>query len=186
MMENKDQHERRFDGGPDRLRDPGRIALLEVPRVVSLCLEGSAVRKVLDLGTGTGVFAEAFSAFGLEVTGLDVNPELLAVARALVPSARFQEGPAERLGFRDRSFDLVFFGLVLHETDDALAALKEARRVTSGRVAILEWAYRAEPKGPPLEHRLKPETIADHAAKAGFSKVETIPLERLLLYNLTA
>ena len=180
------QHERRFDGGPDRLRNPERIALLEVPRVVSLCLEGSSARTVLDVGTGTGVFAEAFSTQGLEVTGLDVNLELLAVARALVPSARFQEGLAEHLGFPDRSFDLVFFGLVLHETDDALAALKEARRVTRGRVAILEWAYRAEPKGPPLEHRLKSEAIADFAVKAGFSKVETIPMERLVLYLLSA
>jgi SAM-dependent methyltransferase len=180
------QHERRFDGGPERLRNPERMALLEVPRVVSLCLEGHAARSVLDVGTGTGIFAEAFAIAGLEATGLDVNQELLAVARAQVPSARFQEGPAERLGFPDRFFDLVFFGLVLHETDDALAALKEARRVTSGRVAILEWAYRAEPKGPPLEHRLKPEAIADLAEKAGFSKVETIPLERLVLFRLTA
>ncbi|MEI6876672.1 MAG: methyltransferase domain-containing protein [Spirochaetota bacterium] len=180
------QHERRFDGGPDRLRNPERIALMEVPRVISLSLEGPAARNVLDVGTGTGVFAEAFATAGLEVTGLDVNPELLAVARGLVPSARFQEGLAEHLGFPDRSFDLVFFGLVLHETDDALMALKEAHRVTSGRVAILEWAHRAEPKGPPLEHRMKPEAIEDLAAKAGFSKVETIELGRLVLYRLTA
>jgi ubiquinone/menaquinone biosynthesis C-methylase UbiE len=184
MDEGSDLHERRFHGGPERLRSPERLALLELPRVVALCVEGISPRSVLDVGTGTGLFAEAFAALGMEATGLDVNAELLALARLQVPSASFFEARAEALPFADSSMDLVFFGLVLHEADAPLAALKEARRVARSRVAVLEWACREEPQGPPLAHRLRPEAIAELAAQEGFSRVESLELRSLVLYRL--
>ncbi len=91
----------------------------------------------------------------------------------------------EQLPFPDRAFDLTFMGLVLHEADDALQALQEARRVTQQRVAILEWPYREEPKGPPLAHRLKPETIQALATQAGYRAVELIHLQNMDLYRFT-
>jgi ubiquinone/menaquinone biosynthesis C-methylase UbiE len=179
-------HERRFQGGPDRLRSAERLALMEVPRVVALSREGLTVQAMLDVGTGTGLFAGAFAELGIAVTGIDVNAQLLASARELVHAGLFLEAPAELLPFPDLSFDLVFLGLVLHETDDALAALKEARRVSRARVAILEWPYREGPGGPPLEHRLKEEDIAGLARAAGFPKPETIHLLNLDLHRLDA
>ncbi len=179
------QHERRFQGGPDRLRAPERLALMEVSRVAELSSAGLPVKQVLDVGTGTGVFAEAFATQGLAVTGIDVNADLLAIARQYVPSAQFKEAPVEKIPFADQSFDLAFLGHVLHEADDPLAALKEARRVTRSRVAILEWPYRQEEKGPPLEHRLKPEFVAELARQAGFQNIETLHLEHMDFYRLT-
>lgn len=179
-----DEHERRFHGGADRLRAPERLALMEVPRVASLSAEGIPVKEALDIGTGTGVFAEAFAAMGIGVTGIDVDAQLLELARGHAPSGRFLQAPAEKLPFPDRSFDLVFFGLVLHETDDPLAALEEARRVARRRVAVLEWSYREEPQGPPLAHRMKSKTIAALAESAGFSNVEPVLLDHLAFYQL--
>ena len=178
-------HERRFHGTADRLRAPDRIARLDVPRVVDLSLAGLTATSVLDVGTGTGVFAEAFAAAGLAVTGIDTNADLLAVARGFAPTAHFREAPAEQLPFPDGSFDLVFLGHVLHEADAPLAALREVRRVTRQRVAILEWPYRDEPQGPPLAHRLSPETVTELAARAGFQSVEALQLEHMDLYRLT-
>ncbi len=178
-------HERRFQGEPDRLRAPDRIARMEVPRVAALSTEGITVESVLDIGTGTGVFAEAFAALGIAVTGIDVNADLLTVARQSVPAAQFKQAPVEKIPFAARSFDLAFLGHVLHEADDPLAALKEAHRVARRRVAILEWPYRQEEKGPPLEHRLRPEIVVDLALQAGFQHVETIHLEHMDLYRLT-
>ena len=57
------------------------MALLEVPRVVDLCLEGIEASRALDVGTGTGIFAEAFAARGLQAIGIDPNPGLLEAAR---------------------------------------------------------------------------------------------------------
>jgi ubiquinone/menaquinone biosynthesis C-methylase UbiE len=178
-------HERRFHGTADRLRAADRIARLDVPRVIELSLAGLTATSVLDVGTGTGVFAEAFVAVGFTVTGIDTNADLLAMARGFAPTAEFTEAPAERIPFPNGSFDLVFLGHVLHETDDPLAALQEARRVMRQRVAILEWPYRDEPQGPPLAHRLSPETVADLAARAGFQSVEALQLEHMDFYRLT-
>ena len=66
-------HEKRFDGGIERLRAPERVARLEVERVVDLCLEGVEIKNVLDVGTGSGLFAGAFFERGLEVAGIDAK-----------------------------------------------------------------------------------------------------------------
>jgi ubiquinone/menaquinone biosynthesis C-methylase UbiE len=110
---------------------------------------------------------------------------LLEIARQTVPTAQFKQEPVEQIPFTDRSFDLAFLGHVLHEADDPLAALKEAHRVARNRVAILEWPYRQEEKGPPLEHRLKPEVVIDLARQTGFQHVVTIRLEHMDFYRLT-
>ena len=178
-------HERRFNREIERLRDPERVARLEVQRVVDLSLENlEGVRTVLDVGTGSGLFAENFSAHGLAVTGIDANPEMLPAARQDVPSGTFREGVAEKLPFEDGAFDLVFMGLLLHETDDAQAALSEARRVASKRVAILEWPDEEQSFGPPREHRLSYDEITSLAQQAGFKEVEHVRLENLMLYRI--
>ncbi|MBE3039541.1 MAG: methyltransferase domain-containing protein, partial [Chloroflexi bacterium] len=163
-------HEKRFEGDIDRLRAPERVERLEVERVTNLFLECGATGIVLDVGTGTGLFAEAFSRRGLEVTGMDANPEMLAAASRYVPKGDFREGTAEALPYPDDSFDFVFLGLVLHESDEPLKALKEARRVARQRVGILEWPYQDGAFGPPLAHRLNPEDLANLFQKVGFRK----------------
>lgn len=178
-------HERRFYREIARLRDPDRIALLEVKRVVDLALEGlKQVQSVLDVGTGSGLFAEQFAAQGVQVTGLDANPQMLPVAQQYVPSGIFRVGEAEELPFPDGSFDLVFMGLLLHETDDTLAALCEAHRVARQRLAILEWLDEEQSFGPPRQHRLSYEKIAAFAKQAGFRGVKQVRLEMLVLYLL--
>jgi len=177
-------HERRFVSPAERLRAPERLALMEVPRVLDLCLEGIAAVRMLDVGTGTGIFAEAFAGRGLDVTGIDPNPSLLAVARQHATGA-FLQGTAEKLPFADRSFDVVMMGHVLHETDDRAAALLEARRVARKRVAVLEWPYLEEDQGPPLSHRLQESEILSLAHDAGFSLIEKTVLTHMQLYRLT-
>ncbi len=179
-----EEHDRRYAGTAERLRRPERLAWLEVERVVPLCLEGVDVATVLDVGTGGGLFAEAFAARGLEIAGCDVNAELLEAARAAVPQAEFTTGAAEELPYDDASFDLVFLGHVAHEVDDLDQTMAEARRVARRRVAVLEWPYRAEDHGPPLDHRLRPEVVEAEARKAGFAKVEQLELTHMVLYRL--
>ncbi|MDR3577615.1 MAG: class I SAM-dependent methyltransferase [Anaerolineaceae bacterium] len=178
-------HERRFNRAIERLRDPERIARLEVERVTALAVENlGEVKSVLDVGMGSGVFAEQFAARGLQVSGLDANPEMLPAAQHYVPSGSFHEGTAEKLPFPDGSFDLVFMGLLLHETDDPLDAIKEAHRVALKRLTILEWPDEDQPIGPPRQDRLSFEKISSLAKAAGFQQVEQIRLENLSLYRL--
>ena len=177
-------HEKLYDGGIERLRASERVARLEVERVVTLCLEAADLKTVLDVGVGSGLFAEAFVQHGLEIAGVGVNPEMIVAAGWFVPEGDFRESTAEALPFLDTSFDLVFFGLILHESDEPLKVLKEARRVSRQRICILEWPYQEGEFGPPLAHRLNPIEVVDLARQAGFAHLESIPLTNLVLYRL--
>lgn len=179
-------HERRFNGAIDKLRAPERIKLLEVDRAVSLSLENLKAKSILDIGTGTGLFAEAFAKAGLAVTGIDASDEMVEKAKQHVPEGKFEKAIAEKLPFPDSSFDVAFLGLVFHETDEQLKALQEANRIAKQRVTILEWDYKEEEQGPPLEHRLKHETIINLAREAGFTSIVKINLNSLVLYRLEA
>jgi ubiquinone/menaquinone biosynthesis C-methylase UbiE len=177
-------HERRFHGDAERLRSADRLARLEVPRVVALSIENLAIKTVLDVGTGTAVFAEAFSERRLEVSGVDVNPAMIDLARRHVPGARFEVAPAEAIPFPDKTFDLVFLAHVLHEVDDTQKALDEAKRLAKLRVVVLEWPYRVEEHGPPLEHRLKADDVEGLFRATGFRSFERITLTSMDLYRI--
>jgi ubiquinone/menaquinone biosynthesis C-methylase UbiE len=181
---NASVHERRFGGNIERLRLPDRIVLLEVERVVDLCFEGLHASSILDVGTGSGIFAEAFKRRGVKVAGIDPNPEMLAAAKEFVPDGVFQQGIIEKMPFNDKSYDLVFLGHVLHESDDQLKALTESKRCAKQRIAILEWPYIEEANGPPLHHRLKPEDVVAIATKVGFTHIGTIQLAHMILFRL--
>jgi len=103
-------HERRFNGEVERLRAPQRLALLEVDRVVDLCLKSIKAKNVLDVGTGSGIFAEAFSKRGMNVTGIDPNPEMLKAAKEFAPVGTFLQGTVEEIPLDDKSFDIIFLG----------------------------------------------------------------------------
>jgi ubiquinone/menaquinone biosynthesis C-methylase UbiE len=67
---------------------------------------------VRDLATGTGITAIAARERGAVVTGMDLTPELLEVARRKAADEGFgdidfREGDAEALPFADASFDVV-------------------------------------------------------------------------------
>ena len=166
------------------LRALKRLAILEVARVASLCLQNRKIKGALDVGTGNGIFAEAFVGLGLDVTGIDIQEPMLEAARKLVPGAHFELCSAEALPFTDCSFDLCFLGLILHETSNPLQTIQEAHRVAAERVAVLEWPYKEQEMGPPLDHRLKAEDVLRQAAALGFSHTQAISLEYLVLFLL--
>ena len=93
--------------------------------------------SVLDLGCGAGF--DTFVAaqhVGLEghVVGIDLSPEMLAVARAGqveagFPQVEFSEAPVEALPFPDASFDIAISNGVLNLVPDKPAALREILRV---------------------------------------------------------
>ena len=142
-----------------KLRRKERIAQLEVERVVDLCLEMSPMADLLDIGTGSGLFAEAFAARGVKVIGIDPDPDMIAAARGLVPAGSFHVAAAEALPFADRAVDACFMGMVLHETADSDRALLEARRVARNLVAVLEWPPPMPTDPPPPARRFDYEEI---------------------------
>lgn len=116
---------------------------LEVQLVFELAgaLEG---KQVLDVGTGDGTYALEAARRGAKVTGIDLDPAMLAAARVRARSAgvaiTFHEASAETLPFDDGSFDVVFAVTVLCFVSDADAAAREMTRVLApgGRLVLGE------------------------------------------------
>lgn len=71
--------------------------------------------EVLDLGSGTGrPTAESLVAGGHDVTGYDVAPKMVEIARSQVPAARFELGDMRELSFEDATWDAItaFFSML--------------------------------------------------------------------------
>ena len=100
--------------------------------------------RVLDVACGTGVVtrlaAERVGATG-SVTGLDINPAMLAVAGSVTPSDMsidWREANAQSMPFSESAFDVVLCQMGLQFVPGKLIALREMRRVlaTGGRAVI--------------------------------------------------
>jgi SAM-dependent methyltransferase len=121
-------------------------ALMEewAPRLATAA-EIQSGNEVLDVACGTGVLTrEVAWRVGPSgtVIGLDLDPGMIAVARAGRPDLWWLEGSAEKLPFPDASFDAVVsqFGLMFFP--DRRQALAEMWRIVKpgGRLAVAVWA----------------------------------------------
>jgi ubiquinone/menaquinone biosynthesis C-methylase UbiE len=148
--------------------------------------------RVLDVACGTGIVARLAAPQvgpGRHVTGLDLNPGMLAVARALPPglgaAVDWREGSAVALPFADATYDVVLCQQGLQFFPDRLAAMQEMRRVLvpSGRLVLAVW--RANPHHPffgaladALTRHVNPEAGA--GGRAPFALGDAAELRTLL------
>ena len=108
-------------------------------------------QQVLDVACGTGVLARGLWPHLGDgtVIGLDINPEMLTVARQQAPKLDWRQGAAEQLPFADNQFDRVTcqFGLMFFANRSL--ALKEMCRVLrpGGKLTIAVWDTLANTPG---------------------------------------
>ena len=129
-------------GEYDRIADGLTVSTDQTLRVAAI----RPGERVLDLATGTGITAIAARERGAQVTGVDLTPELLEVARRKAAEAGFEdidfrEGDAEALAFADASFDVVLSTCGHMFAPDQPKVAAELARVTrpGGRVVFLAW-----------------------------------------------
>ena len=101
--------------------------------------------RLLDVACGTGVVARAAAArVGPDgtLTGLDLNPAMLAVAQRVAPEIDWRQGDVAALPFADDAFDVVTCQAGIFFFPDPTGALAEMARVTrpSGRVVVQSFA----------------------------------------------
>jgi SAM-dependent methyltransferase len=105
------------------------------PYAEDLTRRAAALRpgRILETAAGTGIVTAALARAlpEAEIVATDLNPDMLAVAAANIPSPRirFLPADAQSLPFTDARFDLVVcqFGAMFFP--DRVAAYREARRV---------------------------------------------------------
>ena len=116
-----------------------RIRALHAPEKavehgIVAALGAGPIESLLDAGTGTGRMLEVLAPYAKRAVGIDVSPEMLAIARDRllrenISHAQVRLADTYRLPFGQASFDAVLFHQVLHFLDDPQSAVVEAARV---------------------------------------------------------
>jgi SAM-dependent methyltransferase len=151
------------------LAEPHNRPLFEA--VLDAAAVGAGTR-VLDVGCGTGMTLVLATERGALPSGIDVTPELLAIARERLPDADLREGDMERLPFDDAAFDVVLGVNSFQFAGDPVRALGEAARVVrpGGTVAASLFAAPERSQSTAVHRALSalvpPEREADHAPYA--------------------
>lgn len=102
-------------------------------------------QRVLDVACGTGVVARAARELvgpSGRVSGIDLNPAMVHVARERAPGIDWQVGDAAELPYDDESFDAVMCQSALFFLPDPEQACREMARVlrSGGTVALQTYA----------------------------------------------
>jgi ubiquinone/menaquinone biosynthesis C-methylase UbiE len=141
---------------------PDHVAALE------LALTGLAPpARALDLGTGTGVAAQAVARRfpGAEVTGVDLSPGMVTEAERRRPPdlagrVRFEVGDASELRFGDGAFELVTLANMIPFFDELV------RVVAPGGAIVISFS-----RGAATPIYVEPERIERELGRRGFSGV---------------
>jgi SAM-dependent methyltransferase len=151
--------------------------------------------RVLEVGCGPGHLSIRLARrHGLEVTGLDLDPAMIARARANADRGgnggerrpSFLVGDVASLAFPDRSFDLVVSTMSMHHWADPAAGLAEIGRVLRPGGRALVWDFRPgvrpHPFGP--RHAHLPDPV-QHARGSQLRVVNAMPWRWPWRFTLT-
>lgn len=141
----------------------------EVETALHAVLGTDDIDDMLDLGTGTGRLLSVLSGRVERAVGVDINPEMLSIARAALDKPEYQhvqvrQGDILRLPFAPGSFDLVTAHQVLHFMDEPrqMIAVAAAMLRAGGRLVVVDF----------LPHTLE-ELRSEHAhRRLGFGDGE--------------
>jgi ubiquinone/menaquinone biosynthesis C-methylase UbiE len=119
----------------------GRELAQELIKFAEVC----ANQQALDVGSGPGALTRQLVALlGADhVAAIDPSSSFIQACRDRLPGVRAQVAAAEALPFDDEVFDRALAQLVVNFMTDAVAGVREMRRVTrsGGTVAAAVWDY---------------------------------------------
>lgn len=147
---------------------------------------------VADVGCGPGQIARYLHRLGLPVLGIDLSPQMVALARRLHPEMTFEQGTMLALAAADAAWGgIVAFYSIIHLPPDAVpAALREFHRVLRpGGLLLLafhagrERVHLDEWWGHPVAldfHYFEPAAVEGQLQAAGYvveARIERQPYE---------
>jgi SAM-dependent methyltransferase len=109
---------------------------------------------IADFGSGTGLLAQLFLEFGVEVYGVEPSAAMRAAAERLLarfPRFHSKEGTAESSGLPDQSCDVITCGQSFHWFDPVRSRAEFRRILRPGGWAVLVWNVRQTATTPFLE-----------------------------------
>ncbi len=97
--------------------------------------------SVLDLGCGDGLNIKLLQKLGVKkIIGVDPSVQFVTLAMVNNPGIKIYHGSAEKLPFKDSTFDVILVDSVFHHILDYKASLREIKRVLKkgGLLCFLE------------------------------------------------
>lgn len=104
--------------------------------------------KVLEVGVGTGKNLDFYNYDKVDYTGIDFSPKMLAKAKKKhITKAKLIEMDAQKITFKENTFDYIITTFVLCSIPDPIKALQEMKRVLKkdGKILMLEHVRSANP-----------------------------------------
>lgn len=132
-------YERFADEYASHAEDSAYNALYDRPAVLGLAGDVRG-RAVFDAACGPGFYARELLERGARVTGCDVSPTFVDMARARcegLADLRVHDLAEPLTWVPDDSVDLVLFALALHYIDDRVGLLREFRRILTSHGAVV-------------------------------------------------
>lgn len=167
-----------------RIYDTSRAANTETIEKLVELLHVGGDSVILDIGCGTGNYADALQRIAKSVIGVDSSTGMIEQAQAKFPELPLICGDATILPFSSEAFDGAFAIQVLHHVREKELFLKETYRVLkegaclaidscSHRQMRTFWDYYYFPKGLEVDLARIPdaEEIASLLERSGFSNV---------------
>jgi ubiquinone/menaquinone biosynthesis C-methylase UbiE len=134
---------------------------------------------LVDIGCGGGFFALPAArmvgptgrVYGIDTNASSINELKEAAVRESLHNLELTEGRAEDTILCSRCADIVFLGIDLHDFDNPLKVLRNARLMLKrqGWLVDLDWKAEPTPIGPPVAIRFSQEKAAGLIREAGFT-----------------
>jgi ubiquinone/menaquinone biosynthesis C-methylase UbiE len=183
----------------ERLRD-AQVNAAQINRTILAELGSAPLGDLLDIGTGTGRVLKLLGKGAESAVGVDISTQMLLVARTNLHAAGLKEvmvrhADMYHLPFADASFDTVTLDQVLYQADQPGAVVAEAARLLrpGGRVLLVDYARRGEPKRSSVDARaaqvgVSEDALSEWFKQAGLSAgpVRQLPGESLTVLVMSA
>lgn len=137
--------------------------------------------SVLDVACGWGLVSLAFAPHARSVTGVDLTPEMLELAKKVatqkgVSNVEFQIGDVENLKFDPGSFDIVTCRAALDHFSGPEKALREMKRVLSpsGRIVLYEFVAPADLEKAHFYHQIETSRDPSHLWSSSIHDFEAL------------
>jgi SAM-dependent methyltransferase len=152
-------------------------------------VQASGGGRVAEIGCGPGRVTEYLHSLGLDVHGVDLSPEMIAVARKWYPHLDFKIGEMPGLSIEDSTLTgVVAWYSIIHTPRERLPEIfADFHRILTPGGHLLV-AFQVGDEVRHIEHayghdiscdayRLLPEKIAEQLGEAGFSLVSKLVRE---------
>ncbi len=175
--------------GGEHVFDPKKWQKLESPMrrermnplLMAKAMNLSGEEIVLDLGCGTGFFAEEIAKKCERLIGVDHSGDMLNIFHnkesfSSLKNVELKIGKADEIPVDDNSCDVVVHICLFHEIKDIEKFHSEIKRVLKpdGKLFCVDWQAWETDSGPPVDHRVSKEKVRRLMERDGFTAIKEL------------